>query len=539
MTPLSLLGGEALAHGALYSRVRLVTSYPGSPSSEVVETLIARADGAQLRVEWTSNERVAVEIAIGSSIAGRRALVCTKSVGMNVMVDPLMALNLTPVHGGLVILLGDDPGGYGSQNDQDTRPLVPLLEMPLLEPSSPAEGFAMMCDAFDLSERLHTPVIVRETRSFSQVEGLLHIPAGPPPQHHLEYVSEPWRFVPVPQNVVSKHRALHDRLAACRRWAETSPYLENVGNGDLGILSAGFATRKLNDVLGQAGGGQLSRFRLGVLHPLPAAALARWLGSCREVMVLEETEPFIEQSLHAIAHNESLSTRVLGKLTGHLRPEGELFRWQIVDALRSWQPSLELARAYRREDEQSERPRRESYCAGCRYDEVLDAVAETARTAGGRPILVGDPGCLVTVADRLDAKYAIGSAIGVAHGLALGGAGDRVVALFGDSAFFHSAISALCHAVVCRSPILMIVLDNQSTRTSGNQPHPGVGWDALGNPAPRLSIERIARSCEVPFVRAARLERPATELLAVLREAWAEAGPAMIVVEIPSEETPA
>ncbi len=517
--------GEALAHGALFSGVHLVASYPGSPTSEVVQALIARADGAQLRVEWTSNERVAVEIAIGSSIAGRRAFACTKSVGMNVMIDPLMALNLTPVRGGLVILLGDDPGGYGSQNDQDTRAIVTLLEMPLLEPSSPAEGFAMICDAFDLSERFQTPVIVRETRSFSQVEGLLHIPDGPLPQQRLEYVREPWRFVPVPQNVVAKHRALHDRLAACGRWAETSPYLETVGTGELGILSAGFATRKLNDVLGETFGDQFSLCRLGVLYPLPVAALARWLASCREVMVIEETEPFIEQSLLAIAHTASPSTRVLGKLTGHLRAEGELFRWQIVDALRSWQPSLAMARGYRREDEELERPCRESYCTGCRYDEVLDAVGETARAAGHRPILVGDPGCLVTVADRLDAKYAIGSAIGVAHGLAVGGAGDRVVALFGDSAFFHSAISALCHAVVRRSPILMIVLDNQSTRTSGKQPHPGVGRDALGNPAPKLSIERIARACDVPFVRSVRLERPATELLAVLHEAWAKSDP--------------
>jgi indolepyruvate ferredoxin oxidoreductase alpha subunit len=535
MTALSLLGGEALAHGALFAGVGLVTSYPGSPSSEIVEALIAMADRAQLRIEWASNERVAMESAIGFSIAGRRALVCTKSVGMNVMIDPLMTLNLTPVHAGLVILLGDDPGGYGSQNDQDTRTIAPLVEMPLFEPSSPAEGFAMMCDAFDLSERFHTPVIVRETRSFSQVEGLVHIPDGPLPRHHLGYASEAWRFVPIPQNVVAKHRALHDRLAEFGRWAQTSRYFETVGTGENGILSAGFATRKLNDVLGENVGDRISLCYLGILHPLPAAALARWLTSCREVMVIEETEPFIEQSLHAVAHSASLSTRVLGKLTGHLRPEGELFRWQIVDALRTWQPALELARGYRREDEESERPHRESYCAGCRYDEVLDAIGETARIVGERPILVGDPGCLVTVADRLDAKYAIGSAIGVAHGLAIGGAGDRVVALFGDSAFFHSAINALCHAVVCRSPILIIVLDNRSTRTSGNQPHPGVGRDALGNPAPRLSVERIARACDVPFVRVVRLERPAAELLAVLREAWAKAGPALVVVEIASE----
>src|SRR5262249_34650666 len=153
----------------------------------------------------------------------------------------------------------------------------------------------------------------------------------------------------------------------------------------------------------------------------------------------------------------------------------------------------------------SERPSRESYCAGCRYDEVVGAVLETAREAGGVPVLVGDPGCLVTVADRLDAKYAIGSAVGVAHGLTLGGVTDRVVALFGASAFFHSALPALCHAVATQSPVLMIVLDNQSTRTSGNQPHPGVGRDARGRPAPKLNIEKITRACEIRHVRTVAL----------------------------------
>src|SRR5271165_1852166 len=162
-----MTSAQSLAHAALASGVALVTSYPGSPSSETVEVLIDLARTHGFHVEWSSNEKVAMEIGIGASIAGRRALVCTKSVGMNVMVDPLMALNLTPVHGGLVILLGDDPGGYGSQNDQDTRLLAPLLEMPWLEPSTPAEGFAMMQAAFALAEQFHTPVIIRETRSFA------------------------------------------------------------------------------------------------------------------------------------------------------------------------------------------------------------------------------------------------------------------------------------------------------------------------------------------------------------------------------------
>ena len=135
---------------------------------------------------------------------------------MNVMLDPLMALNLTPIHGGLVIVLGDDPGGYGSQNDQDTRTLATLLEMPMLEPSTPAEAFAMAQDAFTLSERFQTPIIIRETRSFSQVEGMVEVPTGPYSQVSRGFLREPWRFVPVPRNVVAKHRELHERLAACR-----------------------------------------------------------------------------------------------------------------------------------------------------------------------------------------------------------------------------------------------------------------------------------------------------------------------------------
>ena len=155
-------------------------------------------------------------MAIGASIAGRRALVATKSVGLNVMLDPLMALNLTPVHGGLVILLGDDPGGYGSQNDQDTRSLALLLEMPLLEPAGPAEGFAVIREAFAASERLRMPVIVRITRSFTQQKEPVDVPDGPYEQPSLGLGVEPWRFVPVPRNVVKKHRELHARVGASR-----------------------------------------------------------------------------------------------------------------------------------------------------------------------------------------------------------------------------------------------------------------------------------------------------------------------------------
>src|SRR4051794_1929170 len=334
-------GGEALALGAVAAGVRSATSYPGSPSSEVIQELIGLAGDREIRVEWASNERVALETGIGVSIAGHRALVCTKSVGMNVMLDPLMVLNLTPVHGGIVIILGDDPGGYGSQNDQDTRSLAALLEMPMLEPSTPAEAFRMMVEAFDLSERFQTPVILRETRSFAQSSGVVELPEEFVAHPGRGPVREPWRFVPVPANVVEKHRALHDRLRAFAAWGETSPYVRASGSGDLGVIASGFAASKLEDVLGNPTPEGLRTCRIGLLHPLPALAIGRWLRCCREVLIVEETESFLELAIRAVAHTHAPGTRILGKATGHLRPEGELFRWQIREALLAWQPGLE------------------------------------------------------------------------------------------------------------------------------------------------------------------------------------------------------
>jgi indolepyruvate ferredoxin oxidoreductase alpha subunit len=531
-----LNGDEAMAHGALAAGVSVVTSYPGSPSSGTVEVLAGLAEQHGLYVEWSSNEKVALELGIGASIAGRRALVCTKSVGMNAMLDPLMALNLTPVHGGLVILLGDDPGGYGSQNDQDTRPLAALLELPLLEPAGPAEAYALMRAAFDASERLRMPVIVRETRSFTQQSEPVELADGPFARPGLGPVREPWRFVSVPSNVVAKHRALHERLDEARHWAEGLPFNRTAGDGgDLGVLAAGFAYRKLLDVLGGERRGGLRLLKLAALHPLPEAVVAEFLSGCRRVLVLEENEPFVEDRLKVLAFDRGLRVEVAGKRSGHVVREGELFRWQIVQALSRLLPEFVPAHNYRAEDEARERPPRENHCAGCRFGEVLDALQSAADERGEELVLFGDPGCLARVADRLDAKYALGSAVAVADGLRKAGHPGRPVALFGDSAFFHTALPAVCNAAVNGSDILMVVLDNGATVTSGFQPNPSVGRDARGRPAPALSIERIAGACGVGFVRGVGPDDLGPALRQRCREALAHRGLGLLVVRTPCD----
>ena len=535
MKPQILNGDEALAFGALVSGVSMVTSYPGSPSSGTVECLIPLARKHGFYLEWSSNERVALEMAIGASIAGQRALVCTKSVGMNVMLDPLMALTLTPVNGGLVILLGDDPGGYGSQNDQDTRPLAPMLEMPMLEPATPAEAYEMMREAFELSERLNTAVIIRETRSFTQQRGSVTVVNQIFQRNAPEYKREPLRYVPVPKNVVQKHRDLHERLTALASWADSMPFNPMSGRGKKGILGAGFAFQKLLDVVGQPSEQQLSLLKLGILYPLPEETPVDFLKNCGEVLVFEENEPYVETEVKAIAHDHSCSTRVFGKLSKHVSREGELFRWQIQEAIHRFLPEFVPAGNYRKENEEQERPQKEGYCAECRYDDVLDLLENTAADLGQKLILVGDPGCLVTIADRLDAKYGIGSAVAVADGMNKAGMRERPVAMVGDSGFFHSTLPAICNAVHNNSKVVVVVLDNGTTLTSGRQPHPGVGQNALGEIAPNLSIPEISRACGIKHIHTVCLDESESTLKRCFREALRVAELVMLIVEIPDQ----
>jgi indolepyruvate ferredoxin oxidoreductase alpha subunit len=532
MTLKTLNGDQAMAFGALSSGVKLVTSYPGTPSSGTVETLIGMAEKHEIYVEWSSNEKVSMEMGIGASIAGRRALVCTKSVGLNAMIDPLMALNLTPVHGGLVILLGDDPGAYGSQNDQDSRLLVTLLEMPMMEPASPAEGYAMMREAFSISEQFNTAVIIRETRTFTQQMESVPVSDEPYTEVNLGLSREPWRFVPIPKNAVEKHRDLHRRIEALSEWANSTPFNRVTGTGVKGLVGVGFAHSKLLDVVGDENRGEFRLLKLGVLYPLPRKIIAEFLQDCDEALVVEEIEPFLETHIKAVAHDIGCQAKILGKQSNHLSQEGELFRWQIQLALTEFIPEFVPRQEYLKEREAEEKPEKENYCADCKYDKILDELEAAAESLGQKPVLIGDPGCLVTVADRLDAKYALGSAVSTADGLSKAGVDERAVALFGDSSFFHTTLPALCNAVYNQSKILMVVLDNKTTAASGFQVNPGVGRDAMGREVPALDIERIARACGVKHVYTSGPGDVDSSLKEKFREGLSKNELALIIIQL-------
>ncbi len=515
---IELNGEEALARGALVAGVRMAAGYPGSPGVGVMNSLIEYAkQNGDLYVEWSLNERVALETCIGASIAGQRSLVCIKSVGMNVLLDPLMTLNLTGTHGGMVILLGDDPGAYGSQNEQDTRLMAPLIEIPMLEPVSPAEAYPMIRDAFELSERHNTAIVLRITRSFAQQVDRLDFDEAPRLDHQLGLARHPYRYFPYPGNAVEMHRQLHRRLDGFESEMATFCWDQILGESTLGVIAAGFTYSKLIDVLGDSLDQKLSILKLSTLYPLPKEIIVQFFGQCQSILVLEECDAYVETGIKAIAYDQNADVKIFGKQSGHLPVGDELLRWQMQAALERFSPGFHPFRPYIKANQAQERPHKGNHCAASPNEHILALLKEVARELDQDPILIADPGCWVKVAGELDAKYAIGSAVAVASGMAKSGVDERVVALFGDSAFFHMAIPAICNAVYQRANLFILLLNNGGAMSTGKQPTPASGVDTLGKSAPVLDIIEIAKACGLPMVHHLPVGASDDEIKAVLK----------------------
>jgi indolepyruvate ferredoxin oxidoreductase alpha subunit len=514
------LGSQALAQGAIDAGVSLVTSYPGGPATAIVDAILASTSANQVRVEWTSNEKVAVEMTLGASLGGTRALLCVKGVGLNVGLDPLMTMNLAGCNAGMVVLVGDDPGAWGSQNEQDSRVLALASELPLIEPTCVADARTAMRQAFDLSEELSLPVFVRVTRGLvlqeEKVPEAETVSVPPPPPFQRAYM----RWVVLPVNVVPYHLRLHQRLGGVRQLFEASNLNRVEGCGSQGVIAAGFLYTKLLKLLDGVVPPGLRILRLGTFHPLPNALVAAFLGTLESVLVLEETAPLVENAVRAAAQQIEAGLPIYGRHTGHVPAEGELFGHHIAAALRSIQSGLDL-----HPDQEAERsmPSRRPFCDGCYYVPTFDALLQAMHNLGGRDrfIVVGDPGCMVLAQlppyRLLDVKGSLGSSIGMAAGIALAqrspalpqdppSAGRLVVALTGDSSFLHSGMNGLLDAVRSGAKLLVLILDNGITALSGGQPHPGTPRGARGTPRQAVDLAVLARDAGAHTVQTVDLD---------------------------------
>jgi indolepyruvate ferredoxin oxidoreductase alpha subunit len=456
------LGDEAVALGAIDAGVTAAYSYPGTPATEILETILQAAPQGVV-AHWTANEKTAYEAALGVSMAGRRALVAMKHVGLNVAADPFINSALVAIGGGLVVVVADDPGMHSSQNEQDSRYLAEFAHIVCLEPGSPQEAYEMTREAFDVSEHFGIPVLVRLVTRIAHSRSPVKTasPRRPNPVHKTP---DPQDWILIPGNARRRWRHLLDIQEPLIEWSEASKHttlrLSDDDRG-LGVITAGIGRNHYLESLPELGFTP-SHLHIGA-YPVPAAAVRRLAQQVDRILVIEEGYPFIERSLAGV-----LPTRweVRGRATGALPLDGEL----TPDAVRS---ALGLAPRPRRDLTGFTLPGRPpQLCSGCPHEDSFAAVL-AAMEGIDTPVVMSDIGCYALGAlppyQAIESCVCMGASIGMAKGAADAGLHPSL-AVIGDSTFLHSGLTPLMDAVAHRSAITVIILDNGTVGMTGQQP---------------------------------------------------------------------
>ena len=464
-----MLGNEAIARGAYEAGVKVVSAYPGTPSTEDTEN-IARYD--EVYAEWAPNEKVAFEVAIGASYAGVRSMVCMKHVGVNVAADPMFTAAYTGVNGGLVILAADDPGMHSSQNEQDTRFYARSAHIPMLEPSDSMEAKEFTKLAFELSEKYDTPVFVRTTtrlaHSQSYVEECDRTEIAVKP-----YQKDITKYTMMPSSAIGRHVKVEERENQLKAAVETmSINREELNDLSLGIVCSGVVYQYVKDALPDA-----SIFKIGSVYPIPIESIRAFSKKVKRLVVVEELEPFFENQLKANGI-QCEGKNLFSKL-------GELSVYEIKSKLLG----------EKTESIKADLPLRPPVmCAGCPHRGVFYVLKKLGLTVSA------DIGCYtlgaVAPLSAVDTVVCMGASIGIAHGFkkALGEeAAKKVVSVIGDSTFIHSGITGLINAVYNGSNLTLIILDNSTTGMTGHQNHPATGLTLKGTPSPILDLVELCK----------------------------------------------
>lgn len=501
-----LLGNEAIARGAIEACVKFVTGYPGTPASEILEALVQVADKLKIYVNWAINEKVALEMAIGAAFCGIRSLVVMKHVGVNVASDPLMSLAYTGLKGGLVLISADDPQCHTSQTEQDNRHYAMLAKIPVLEPSDPNEAKKMCKEAFNLSESLELPVMLRTTPRVSHTTSLVTL--GEIIKRDIttpKFDKDIDRWVCVGPAALRRHKWLEQQQIKAKELLEKSIFNRITSEfSDLGIITVGVAYTYVIEVLRKL------RKNVGVLKlfgsfPVPEKLIANFIRNKRKVLVVEELDPILEQTVRNVAQRYGFSTKIIGKHDGLLPLEGELTPDQVHSAILSLlDGDQKTVLTHLQEVDLPVRPL--SFCAGCPHRATYYVIKKTLSQYKDKTyVILGDIGCY-TIGKFppfriLDTCLCMGASIGMALGFALQSTYDYVIAVIGDSTFLHSGIPGLINAVYNKANMKVLILDNGEIAMTGHQPHPGVGLDAKGNILKKVNIEDVIEGCGVEFIR--------------------------------------
>ena len=509
-----MLGNEGIARGLYEAGVRVVSSYPGTPSTEATE---AAAKYPEIRCEWAPNEKVAAEVAAGASIAGARSFCSMKHVGMNVAADPMFTMSYEGVNAGMVMLVADDPGMHSSQNEQDSRHYAQASKLLMLEPADSEECRVFTKTAYELSERFDTPVIIRETtriahsRSLVNEEERVELPLR-------EYKKDPGKYVMMPAMAKGRHVIVEQRTLAERAFAETEAFelgLNRVEYNDtrVGVIASGICYQYAKEALGDGA----SYLKIGTVWPLPDSALKDFASRCETVWVIEELDGFIESRCR------ELGLEVLGKDKFTLLGEySQQMIKQVVTGEHSpyVKPGLDIP------------GRPPALCAGCPHRGLYYALKKIGCYVSG------DIGCYTLGAlaplGMIDTCICMGASVSALHGRNRADAANakNSVAVIGDSTFIHSGITGLVDIAYNRTDSVVIVLDNSITGMTGHQQNPTTGKNIYGEPAPAVSIEGVARAVGIQRVRVVD-PYDIKECEDAVREELAADGPSVIISRRP------
>jgi len=531
-----LMGNEAIAWGAIHAGVNLVCGYPGTPSTEILETVAKNNDGS-IYVEWSVNEKAALEVAAGASYAGARTLVTMKQVGLNVASDPLMSLAYVGIKGGMVIVSADDPGPISSQTEQDTRHFAQFAKIPVFDPSSPEEAYAMMADAFALSEKYGTPVFLRPTTRICHGCASMEIADRKTP-HKIEGFEKDPKWTIFPGLSYQNHKQIEARTPVIGSEFSSYPF-NHISCGDhpekvtKGISAGGVSYEYTRETLGRsdASGTHVKVMKIATPHPFPEKLALEFLDGLTEVMVIEELDPVIERELLILCGKFHLTVTIRGKLTGDVQNAGENSVESVQTVLHKY---LGLPAPDRDEELPKLPVRPPVLCAGCPHRASFYAVKQAMK--GRKAVFSGDIGCYTLgnakPLDMVDTCLCMGAGITIAQGLGHVEPDVKHFAFIGDSTFFASGITGVVNAVYNQADITIIILDNSTTAMTGHQPHPGTGKTMMGSISDKISIPAILEAIgvkDVPAINPMNLAK-ATE---AVEKAAAAKGVSAIIFKYP------
>ena len=500
-----LMGNEAIVRGALESGVGFASTYPGTPASEVGDTFSMIARNAGIYFEYSTNEKVALEAAMGASFSGVRSIVSMKQYGVNVAADSLMPLAYVGPNAGMVVMVADDPGCWSSaQSEQDTRYYARLGHIPMLEPSNPQQCIDFVKIAFNLSEKFQVPVLVRTTTRVSHGRGVVRLGELVRGKTKGFFKKDMNKYNMLPPHTMEKHEKVLEKIEKIGEISEKSKinFVENAGiRSDWGIIASGVSYNYVMDALEDLNI-KIPVLKLSLTYPLPTQKIQNFIKRYKSVLIVEELEPILEEEINRLAKNVNPKLRVYGK--NILPKSGEYKEEMIINAVeRITKKKFRIGfEEHLKKYKKLDIPVRFAImCPGCPHRATFWAVK---LATGKDTVFGGDIGCYILGMfppyDLTDFFFAMGSSAGVIHGIKKT-TFQKAIDFLGDSTFFHAGIPGLINMVFNKSNPLIIVMDNRITAMTGHQPNPGGGMTGMGEVTKQIRIEDIARACGVKNVK--------------------------------------